>query len=448
MDPPARIKVRHDLLPGRRFSARTSSSARLCSILVSLVAHLIFMHFWSFLALAAAAAEWGLWCLLVGPPASPLWHVLGPAGLAVVNRLAAEACDTERHRAPILGRAGALLLAVGFGATVACLGVVTLWLTFGLHQLMASPAQAGPLLAAPAGSGPTEFDVAARLLVVATGLVMTYGYVHGHRRLRVRERALPLAGLPPALEGFRLVHLSDLHLGPLADRKATRDVFDRVSALDADLVCITGDIIDNPWTDVDSWIPELRRLRARHGVVAILGNHDRYSDADRVAAAIRRLTDVRLLRDEVLALDCGGRSLHVIGIEDRAPSHTGTLLPQLAARVPPGAPVVVLAHHPDAFDAAVTAGLPLTLAGHTHGGQLAVPGLRHLNMARLLVTHRDVGWFRSEGYRMHVSAGLGVSGQRIRLGVPRDVTVIRLTRSARGRPAGSRAQSARHVRGS
>jgi len=222
------------------------------------------------------------------------------------------------------------------------------------------------------------------------------------------------------------VHLSDLHLGPLADRQAVRAVFDRVSALEADLICITGDIIDNPKADLESWLPELRRLRARHGVVAILGNHDRYSGADRIAAAIRRLTPVRLLRDEVLELDGEGSPLYVVGLEDHWPPRTDRVLPRLAATVPPGAPVVVLAHHPDAFDDAVAAGLPLTFAGHTHGGQLAVPGLRHLNMARILVSGRDVGWFRSEGHRLHVSAGLGVSGQRIRIGVPRDVTVVRL----------------------
>jgi predicted MPP superfamily phosphohydrolase len=406
---------------------------------VSLVVHLVFMHFWSFLALAAALAQWGLWCLLVGPPAWLGWHVLGPACLAIANRLAAEACDT-RDRHPLLGRAGALTLAVGFGSTVAGLGVAALWALFGLRRLMAAPAVAGPLVAGPLVAGPllatppagpdTGFEIGARLLVVATGLVMTYGYVHGHRRLRVAERTLALPGVAGALDGLRLVHLSDLHLGPLADRPAIRDVFERVNALDADLICITGDLIDNPKADLESWLPELRRLRARHGVVAILGNHDRYSNADRIAGAIRRLTPIRLLREEVLELDCDGTSLFLIGLEDRWPAETETILPRLAADLPPGAPVIVLAHHPHAFDAAVAAGLPLTLAGHTHGGQLAIPGLRHLNMARILVTGRDIGWFRSEGHRMHVSAGLGVSGQRIRVGVPRDVTVVRLIGSA------------------
>jgi predicted MPP superfamily phosphohydrolase len=402
---------------------------------VSLVLHLVFMHFWSFLALAAAGAQWALWCALVGPPASPIWHVLVPPALAIFNRLAAEACDTERHRAPILGRAGALTLAIGFGSTVAALGVAALWVLFGLRRLMAAPAVAGPLLATPAGSEGSGFDLAARLLVVATGLVMAYGYAYGHRRLRVRERTVPLPGVTGAVDGYRLVHLSDLHLGPLADRQAVRAVFDRVNALEADLICITGDIIDNPKADLESWLPELCRLRARHGVVAILGNHDRYADADRVAAAIRRLTPLRLLRDEVLEVDCDGTPLFVIGLEDHWPPRTDRVLPRLATAVPEGAPVVVLAHHPDAFDDAVAAGLPLTFAGHTHGGQLAVPGLRHLNVARILVGGRDVGWFRSEGHRLHVSAGLGVSGQRIRIGVPRDVTVVRL--ASPGRPADS-----------
>jgi len=97
--------------------------------------------------------------------------------------------------------------------------------------------------------------------------------------------------------------------------------------------------------------------------------------------------------------------------------------------VPPGGFAVLLAHHPDVFDEAAAAAVPLTLAGHTHGGQLAVPFLPQLNVARLMISRRSVGWFRQDGQYLHVSAGLGVSGQRVRLGVPCEITEITLARS-------------------
>ena len=104
-------------------------------------------------------------------------------------------------------------------------------------------------------------------------------------------------------------------------------------------------------------------------------------------------------------------------------------LPALLAALPAGAFALLLCHHPDGFDEAAAAAIPLTLSGHTHGGQLAVPGFPQLNVARLLITRRSVGWFRQDGQYLHVSAGLGVSGQRVRVAVPAEITEITLARA-------------------
>ena len=114
-----------------------------------------------------------------------------------------------------------------------------------------------------------------------------------------------------------------------------------------------------------------------------------------------------------------------IGLEDR----TEPVAPRLAAlraQVPEGAATVLLAHHPDVFDHALAAGIPLTLAGHTHGGQIAVPGLPHLNVARLLISRFDRGTFTRAGSHLHVSRGVGTSGQPVRVGCPAEITTLSL----------------------
>jgi hypothetical protein len=262
---------------------------------------------------------------------------------------------------------------------------------------------------------------------------MLHGYLRGHRRLDVERRTLPLRTLPAALDGLRIVHVSDLHVGPLADREALADAIARVDALAPDLVCLTGDIVDSDQTEIDAWLPLLAGLRARLGVFAILGNHDRDAGLEAVADAIRRGTGWRLLRDETAVVEVSGARLHLLGLEDRRPPHVTDRLPALLGGLPAGAFAVLLCHHPDGFDDAAAAAVPLTLSGHTHGGQLAVPGFPQLNVARLLITRRSVGWFRQDGQYLHVSAGLGVSGQRVRVAVPAEITEITLARAADAR---------------
>ncbi|HKA31490.1 MAG TPA: metallophosphoesterase, partial [Candidatus Binatia bacterium] len=213
---------------------------------------------------------------------------------------------------------------------------------------------------------------------------------------------------------------------PTAHREALREAIDRVNALDPDVVCVSGDLVDSPITDLAHWTPELARLRARHGVFAVLGNHDRYTGSERVAGALRTHTHWRLLRDEVVRVDVRGAIFYLIGLEDRPGPRSADMLPRLHAQVPDGEPCVLLVHQPAAFPTAAARGVPLTLAGHTHGGQVAMPGLRALNPARLLMTQHDAGTFTSGGSVLHVNCGLGTSGQRVRIAVPREITVVTL----------------------
>lgn len=391
------------------------------------ISRLIFGNFWTTVALGGALGEWTLACWLLGIPASWVAHAFGFTALFALNRLAAEAYEREQHTGPMLHAIGGITLAAAVVSSVgaAALGVAAGgWLA--MSTLTAFPAQAGALDAPVWLSFGAPFDALAGVVVAVAMAAATWGYTHGHRRLRITHLDVPLAGLPPALDGLRIVHITDLHLGPTAHRDALREAFDRVNALEPDLVCVTGDLVDSPTTDLHHWMPVLSRLRARHGVLAVLGNHDHYAGGDRVAAALRAHTQWRLLRDEVAALDIDGARLNVIGLDDRRTPHTAEKLPALVPAVPAGEACILLVHQPMAFPAAAELGVPLTLAGHTHGGQITLPGVPLLNPARVLMTRFDAGTFACGDAVLHVNRGLGTSGQRVRLGAPREITVVTL----------------------
>jgi predicted MPP superfamily phosphohydrolase len=394
---------------------------------VNQLSRLIFRNFWTTVALGGAFGEWTLACWFLGAPASLAAHVLAIVSLSAVNRLAAEAYDRERHTAPVLHAVGGVALAAGVvaAAGAAALGVTAAgW--FAVSTLTALPAQAGAL-EAPAGLRfGAPFEALAGLVVAVAMAVAAWGYTHGHRRLRITQLDVPVAGLPPELDGLRVVHVTDLHLGPTAHRDALREALDQVNALEPDLICVTGDVVDSPVTDLDHWLPELSRVRAPHGVYAVLGNHDGYAGADRVATALRAHTPWRLLRDEVATLEVRGVRLHLIGLENREAPRTAAMLPALRAMVPPGEPCMLLVHQPVAFPTAAALGVPLTLAGHTHGGQIALPGARVVNVARILMTRFDAGTFACGDAVLHVNLGLGTSGQRVRIGAPREISVVTL----------------------
>jgi len=268
------------------------------------------------------------------------------------------------------------------------------------------------------------------------GLMFAYGYSIGQHRLKVVSLRLPLRNGADTLNGLRIVQISDIHIGQNLKRAELERFVARVSALDPDLVCITGDIADSPAADLEGFLPILAQLRARYGVFAILGNHDHRTGADHVAAALRRLTPFTVLRDEHVSLAINGHPLHVVGLDDRGYNwaHGMPHVPYLEAAVavlPPGEPILLLCHRPDIFPQAIAEGVALTLAGHTHGGQLAVPWFngRVRNLAEF-ITAFDRGLFERDGSYLYVNCGLGVTAQRIRLNAPREITLIEVQATA------------------
>ncbi len=257
---------------------------------------------------------------------------------------------------------------------------------------------------------------------------LVFGYTGGQRQLLVNRMQVAVPGWT---NGLRLVHLSDIHVGQNLSLEQLESFVERANLESPDLVCLTGDIADGPQADLDLFFPVLARLRARLGVIAILGNHDHYAGADRVEAALREV-GIEVLRDRAVTLEIGGERLHVIGLDDRGPDwargmHDDEVLAELVSSAPQGIAQLLLVHRPDVFRQAAREGVALTLSGHTHGGQLAMPwfGGRRRNLAEF-ITRFDRGMFRIADSHLYVNCGIGVTGQRIRLFTPREISVFDL----------------------
>lgn len=276
----------------------------------------------------------------------------------------------------------------------------------------------------------TGFRWLANSGIAVVGSAFAYGYTIGQRRLRIARISLPARGRSAALAGLRIVQISDIHIGQNLQREQLQRFVAQVNALQPDLICITGDIADSPSSDLETFFPELARLRAPHGVFAILGNHDHYAGAERVEEALRRLTPCVVLRDQQRVIEINGQRLHVIGLDDRGRDWARGVpavpyLERAVATLPASDPVLLLCHRPDIFAQAADAGVDLTLAGHTHGGQIGLPWFdgRVRNLAQFITVY-DRGLFAHDSSYLYVNCGLGVTGQRIRLSTPREITVI------------------------
>lgn len=391
-----------------------------------------FRAFFPLLLGAIAIAEWAVMARLlgrvgIGPPF--LLHLVGPALIYALNRWLATRLRVGGRRPRWLR------LYTGFAFTSVFCGLFLLFAALAWGGLLSAVAMArigGLGWHVDLASVERPFAALVDLGLSAIAGLFLVGYTVGRRALTVTRLRIAVSGLPPALAGFRIAHLSDLHVGQYLDTDELEAHVRRVNDLAPDLVCITGDLVDRADTCTRAF-PVLAGLRARHGVLVTLGNHDVAAGADAVTRALRRHTPFTVLRDASVDVVVDGARLTVLGVDDLGrdwargvPEHPA--LPRLASGTRAGAVVVVLSHRPDCFPQAAALGAHLVLSGHTHGGQLGVPGLlgrRVRNLAEF-ITRYDRGVFRQGAATLVVSRGLGFTGQPVRLFTPREIGCLEL----------------------
>lgn len=258
-------------------------------------------------------------------------------------------------------------------------------------------------------------------------LATAIGFLNARRTARVVEVDVPLPGLPAGLEGFRIVQISDIHVGPTIKHGYLRSIVDRVNALQADAVAITGDLVDGSVPELAEHVAPLAALRSRHGSFFVTGNHEYYSGAHAWMAELRRL-GVRVLHNEHVVLRAEEASLVLAGVADYGahhfdPAHRSDPAAALHG-APADAPKVLLAHQPRSAPAAERAGFDLQLSGHTHGGQFWP-----WNLFVPLQQPFTAGLHQLGRLQVYVSRGTGYWGPPKRFGAPSEISLLRLVRS-------------------
>lgn len=239
--------------------------------------------------------------------------------------------------------------------------------------------------------------------------------------LAIERQEVYLRRLPKALDGLRVVHLSDLHYGPLTDSRHLERAIKAANDLRPDLIALTGDYISQDRVYAAPCAELIGRLRARFGVYAVLGNHDHWTDAALITDLFRA-EGVRLLLNEGMRLDLSGQSFWLagvndtmVGLEDLSLALAGSSEDEMK---------LLLAHNPIILRRAARAGVDLVLSGHTHGGQVALRPEKNRSgrpRRRLL---RGLG--RRGNTQIYVTRGLGTVVLPIRYGCPPEVSVLEL----------------------
>jgi predicted MPP superfamily phosphohydrolase len=231
--------------------------------------------------------------------------------------------------------------------------------------------------------------------------------------------------LPPALEGLKVVHLTDIHHSLFTPLVEVERAVHLANRLGPDLVALTGDYVTLSPAYIGPVARALGKLRARLGIFAVLGNHDFQAGADDVTRALRSHR-IRVLRNSRYAIQAGGKTLWMIGVDDLWWNSDD--LPAALESVPARDAKILLCHNPLGIWQASARGVDLVLSGHTHGGQVRLPGFRSLYRSKLGERFVE-GWNRLDGTQIYVSRGIGKVVVPIRVACPAEIVCLHLHRT-------------------
>ncbi|HYC47993.1 MAG TPA: metallophosphoesterase [Burkholderiales bacterium] len=288
-------------------------------------------------------------------------------------------------------------------------------------------------LLASALAGTVMVEAAARTqgavaVPALAALVTLVGFVNARTRARIRRVDVPIEGLPAALHGFTIVQISDLHVGATIKRDYIERVVDAVNELGADMIAVTGDLVDGSVRDLAPHTAPLARLTARYGAFFVTGNHEYYSGAGAWVRELRRL-GLAVLINEHVVLRHGGAAVVVAGVTDLHggyfdPAHRSDPVAAITGAPQDAGVRLLLAHQPKSAFAAAQAGFDVQLSGHTHGGQF-FPWTYVVRYFHPFTT----GLHRVGRLWVYISRGTGYWGPPKRLGAPSEITYLRLIAS-------------------
>jgi len=264
-----------------------------------------------------------------------------------------------------------------------------------------------------------------------------YGLLYERLDVEITHRRIRLARLPNAFEGFRIAQVSDLHISPFMTTDQIRRCVTMTNGTKADLIVMTGDYITwDPEAQADV-VEALAGLRAPYGVFGCLGNHEEEGLTEDSITRLFAAHGIRMLREESVPIRVRGETINLMGIDcPRSLTYQEAEYRRDLNRrlqrllVMPDTVNVLLSHYPGVFDCAAELGIDLTLAGHTHGGQLSLEFIhRGLSLAHFLSRY-DSGWYeKAGGQQLYVNRGIGTIGFPIRFGAQPEITVLELTRA-------------------
>ena len=244
---------------------------------------------------------------------------------------------------------------------------------------------------------------------------------------KVFDVAIPIANLPPELEGFRIAQVSDLHVGPTIGRRYAAQVVSMVNDLSADVIALTGDFVDGTVDQLRNAIEPISQLKAKYGVFFVTGNHEYYWGVARWLEHFQKL-GARILLNEHVKIERDGANVVIAGVTDRSagqhlPGHASSPRKSLEG-APANSVKVLLAHQPASYKEANEAGFDLQLSGHTHGGQF-FPWSLVVKLAQRYYK----GLNKHENMWIYVNRGTGYWGPPHRFTVPSEISLLKLTRA-------------------
>ena len=297
----------------------------------------------------------------------------------------------------------------------------------------------------------TFFQYAAVLAGGFPFLAATYGFAAERLRYTIERVDVPVANLPPELDGLRIAQLSDIHIGDYMPPHEIARAVDMANDLQPDISFVTGDFVSSVGEPLDVCITELSRLRAPLGVWGCNGNHEIYAGVEEDAERLFREKGMRLLRAQSAVVEHNGARFNLLGVdyqrdhmtsgEDAGPQ---SMLREIEPLVRRDMANILLSHNPNSFRRAAELGIELSLAGHTHGGQVKVEIVDHNVSPARLMTPFVAGLYHlpmnghggtatgSSGLQkaaLYVNRGLGTIGFPVRLGVPPEITLLTLRRA-------------------